>query len=112
MDTRTCVVCQEAFETSQPEAKFCSTPCRKHYNNARLTRGAIVYDLLMVLRYDRKKAKEIGAFQIMCDHARQWREEDKEARKPVPKLRNRKARRKAAKRRVQRDTAVASVTVS
>ncbi len=35
--------------------KFCNIKCRKAFNNRRMSRGAIIYDLAMVWRKERKK---------------------------------------------------------
>jgi len=43
-------------------AKFCGTKCRKAFNNRRMSRGAIIYDLAMIYRKDRKP----GALGDLC----------------------------------------------
>ena len=43
-------------------AKFCSQQCRKAFNNRRMSRGALIYDLAMTYRKDRKP----GALADLC----------------------------------------------
>jgi len=78
--TCTCLECGAAFiarrTAAEGESLFCSTPCRKAFNNRRMTRGAQVYDLFMALRYQRGVAKLYGVWTILCRVAQDWREED------------------------------------
>ena len=59
---------------------FCCTPCRKAWGNRRMTRGAELYDLYMVLRYDRQTGVEIGAFQAINRLVSIFRQEDNRER--------------------------------
>ena len=55
-----CQECGEPFTAKKHHAKFCSTSCRKTWNNRRAMRGAQLYDAVMAMRYDRKKAKALA----------------------------------------------------
>jgi len=48
--------------------------------NRRKARGAELYDLFMVLRFDRERAKLLRIFQAMCRMASNWRAEDRARR--------------------------------
>ncbi|MCA3623596.1 MAG: transcriptional regulator [Methylobacterium sp.] len=50
------------------------------FNNRRMTRGALLYDLLMALRFERKEARLLGVWQALCRLASDFREEDKRER--------------------------------
>lgn len=58
------------------EAAFCCRECRQTWNNRRLKRGAELYDLFMLVRYERGLAKLHGLWSIVCRLAQAWREED------------------------------------
>ena len=55
---------------------FCSIPCKKRFNNRRMQRGAQLYDLFLLLRYERGVAQARGIWALTCELARQWRAED------------------------------------
>ena len=55
---KTCNECNQEFESKVAAATFCSTPCRKAFNNRRATRGAVMYDMIMEKRFNR--SGEIG----------------------------------------------------
>lgn len=78
--SRQCADCGEAFKTDRPEAKFCSTTCRKEYNNRRAVRGAELYDLMMTIRFDRKLAQDEQLWTHMCNLAAAYRNADKAKR--------------------------------
>jgi hypothetical protein len=61
-------------------AEFCGTPCRKNWNNRRMTRGAELYDVFMTCRYARGFAKLKGLWTIMCRMGSIWRGEDHDSR--------------------------------
>ncbi|MET0653671.1 MAG: hypothetical protein ABWY63_14265 [Hyphomicrobiaceae bacterium] len=46
-----CDECGSQFQTNCVTAKFCSTECRKTYNNRRAIRGAELYDFMMLRRF-------------------------------------------------------------
>lgn len=59
---------------------FCATACRTAFNNRRKARGAELYDLFMVHRWDRKRAVVLRILQAMNRLASNWRAEDKARR--------------------------------
>lgn len=74
---RVCQVCGEEFETARHQARFCSEAHKVIFNNIRRTRGAVLYDFFMMLRYDRKAAEKLDLWSCMCALGFVWREEDK-----------------------------------
>lgn len=44
-----CKECGEGFTSRQYNADFCGSSCRKDFNNRRLTRGAMLYDVTMLM---------------------------------------------------------------
>lgn len=77
--THTCIECQASFQPQKAHARFCSTPCRKAFNNRRALRGALLYDAFMSLRYERGWAKAVGLWSLICRLAAEWVEEDERA---------------------------------
>lgn len=77
---RCCQECGEEFSSDKQWAAFCSTPCRKEFNNRRAIRGAEIYDLFMMMRYERGIAKVRGVWALMCRIGQGWREEDEAKR--------------------------------
>ncbi len=75
-----CAECGKPFQTSanRPDQDFCSTPCRKVFNNRRMTRGAELYNYYMSMRYER--ATHGGNIAIMNQMALSWRDEDRAVR--------------------------------
>ena len=75
---RCCLECGKPLAPRQskngPEPEYCSTVCRKTFNNRRATRGAVFYDLFMGVRYDRKN--KAGDLALMSTIARVFYEED------------------------------------
>jgi hypothetical protein len=81
MTKHTCTECGTEFTPGRKNEHFCSTACRKAFNNRRAVRGAILYDAVMAKRYDRKgeftglSEKEL---RNIVDHlAMAWNEDDK-----------------------------------
>ena len=69
-----CRECGAAYQApSNRLRQFCSTACRRTFNNRRATRGADVYDLVMSLRFDREEAKARGIFSLLCRMASNFR---------------------------------------
>lgn len=72
-----CRECGEKFTGKRSVAAFCSTPCRKAWHNRRMTRGAQMYDAVMAMRYDRKRATELGIdWTFVCRMAEMFNAED------------------------------------
>lgn len=76
MKTIQCHECSTAFVQPRADACFCSTSCRKTFNNRRAVRGAEVYDLFRALRRERPLAKELNIWTQMCRLELRWQEED------------------------------------
>lgn len=73
-----CHECSKEFATRRADAVFCSTECRKAFNNRRAVRGAELYDLFRALRRDRAKAKELNVWTALCRLELRWHQEDQE----------------------------------
>lgn len=74
-----CRECGNAYEAKSARAKFCSTSHEKAFNNRRMTRGALLYDLFMESRYE----KNADATYIRSVYQRvgmRFRDEDKAQR--------------------------------
>lgn len=56
--------------------RFCSTECRKAFNNRRAMRGAEAYDLLRAMRRERAEAKEMNLWTAICRLEEKWQAED------------------------------------
>jgi hypothetical protein len=75
-----CLECGEACASTAANAEFCSTNCRKAWNNRRAMRGAELYDLVMVWRFDRARCKALRIWTLLCRMAALFREDDWNAR--------------------------------
>lgn len=71
-----CLECGKAAVSTAVNAEFCCSACRKAWNNRRLTRGAELYDFMMVLRFDRGRAKALKLWTLMCRLVALFRDED------------------------------------
>ncbi len=71
-----CLDCGAAFVAQRSTASFCSIACRSAFNNRRKARGAELYDLFMMLRYERGIAKYRHLWTIACNLARAYRDSD------------------------------------
>jgi len=58
------------------KGEFCGSACRTAFNNRRKARGAELYDLFMVHRFDRTKAQQLRVLQAMNRLASNYRKED------------------------------------
>ncbi len=75
--TPLCLECGEPMEGVQKRGKeFCCSACRLTFNNRRLQRGALVYDLFMALRFDREMSKALKVWSLLTRLAKQFRDED------------------------------------
>jgi hypothetical protein len=66
-------------------SRFCCAKCRKDFNNQRMRRGAMLYDLVMSGRFDRQDFKETCSDSLITEiskFATMWRQEDYEANRP------------------------------
>tara|TARA_R110000822_G_scaffold16019_1_gene54858 strand:- start:290 stop:601 length:312 start_codon:yes stop_codon:yes gene_type:complete len=74
---RTCQECGVSYVAKKSSSKFCSTSCRKTFNNRRAQRGALMYDAFMGLRYDRAAAKAAGIdYTFICRIGEMFNDED------------------------------------
>ena len=77
---RKCGECGIGYPTKKKPSKFCSTSCRKSWNNRRATRGALLYDAFMGMRYDRAAAAKAGIdYKFLCRVGEMFHNEDHEA---------------------------------
>jgi predicted nucleic acid-binding Zn ribbon protein len=83
-----CQECGAPYTRAKHAAQqsFCSTECRKAFNNRRMRRGAVLYDLYMGARYQR--ATLAGNISTMATVARVFREEDEAMRAGRPSWTN------------------------
>jgi hypothetical protein len=79
--SRCCAECDKAFEAKRREAEFCSTECRKVYNNRRAMRGAEIYDIAMAWRFGDGEGRIAEAQSLLCALLSGYNEEDKRSRK-------------------------------
>lgn len=71
-----CRECGSALTGTHKRKTFCSTECRRAFNNRRQQRGAQMYDFFMDLRYNRDEAKRDKIWGVMCRVAETYRDED------------------------------------
>lgn len=79
-----CRECGRDFTAKRTDAVFCGEPCRKDYNNRRSMRGGELYDLVMEMRFDRKRASATKAWSQLCAVAGRFRDEDNAKRDGRP----------------------------
>lgn len=94
MRSHVCAECGAPFlahATLAKHAEFCGTECRKTFNNRRAMRGAVLFDLFMTLRYERKVAGKLNVWRMICRQAMDWRSEDKAEREGRKSWRNARA---------------------
>lgn len=85
---RQCLECGDALKLptkGEPKrggrtAEFCCTQHRQAWNNRRMQCGAILYDLFMAHRYDRKTGEELGLLSICNRLGLHFREDDNSKR--------------------------------
>lgn len=77
---RCCNECGLPYRPRREDEFFCSTTCRKTFDNRAMVRGRELYHLFMVMRYERRLAKAYGVWAIMCRLAKTWYEEDEAKR--------------------------------
>lgn len=76
MSRHECRECGAGLAGMKRTAVFCSTACRKAWNNRRMVRGAELYDVFMAMRYEREEAKQQQAFTTLANLARAYRDAD------------------------------------
>lgn len=93
-----CQECEAEFNPKRADQHFCSTKCRKDFNNRRAMRGALLYDAVYAWRTERgldanedfDALSESEARKIVWDLMRNWRQEDfqeRDGRSPVLDIR-------------------------
>lgn len=75
-----CLECGGPFQRRRSDAEFCGRACVRAWNNRRAMRGAELYDLFMVTRFDRDAAKREKVWRRMNRLASHFRDEDKARR--------------------------------
>lgn len=78
--SRACNECGNTYTPRRCDEFFCSTKCRKDFDNRAMVRGRDLYHLFMTLRYERGAAKLLGVWAIVCRMAMEWRKEDEAER--------------------------------
>jgi hypothetical protein len=81
MSKRQCRECGGEFTSRQYNAEFCGAPCRRSFNNRRATRGAILYDLVLIERADPKGFAANKLETRVEELIERWREEDATAKR-------------------------------
>lgn len=71
-----CKECGRQFTPRQYNGGFCCTGCRRSFNNRRATRGAMLYDLIMIEAYDTDLAERMGIVGRYKELAAMFRAED------------------------------------
>ena len=80
---QTCLNCGIEFDKKPGKGRhavFHATSCRKAWNNRRAVRGAELYDIWMLHRYDREAGKEANTLTIMANLARAYHDADEALR--------------------------------
>lgn len=75
-----CLECGEGFSSVSAHAEFCCAEHRKAWNNRRMIRGAELYDLWMIVRYERGLARVKAVMNLMSSLARAYRDADRTLR--------------------------------
>jgi len=79
---RICIECRKGFTARQYSADFCGAECRRTFNNRRATRGAALYDLLMIQHEDPAAFDKLRLDGRLTAMVEVWRAQDvKEGRK-------------------------------
>ena len=71
-----CRNCGAEFQRNRVDQQFCKRSCGSDFHNRRKERGAIIYDLFMIMRHERKAANTIRAWFTMTRLAMYWWQED------------------------------------
>jgi predicted nucleic acid-binding Zn ribbon protein len=73
---RPCAQCGAPVARKLTDARFCSVKCGTDFRNLRAKRGAILYDLWMTNRHERRLAKTLKVLHVMTRLAMYWFESD------------------------------------
>jgi hypothetical protein len=73
-----CLECSAPLTPSKrgSQKRFCCEAHSRQFNNRRMTRGALAYDLLYAHRCERDKSKQLGIWNELCRLVIRWRDED------------------------------------
>jgi protein-arginine kinase activator protein McsA len=71
-----CRECGRGFQSNRTIARFCGSNCKNTFNNRRMQRGAVIYDLLMVQRYSRREASMGNAWSLLSKLAQHFKSLD------------------------------------
>jgi hypothetical protein len=79
--TATCRECGKPFTVPARGKRkvFCMVPCEKRFNNRRMRRGALIYDMFMEGRFNRAESEKTMR-SVMSRIAMRFRDEDKAER--------------------------------
>lgn len=72
----TCLECGGTYERNGRKRDFCRPACRAAWNNRRMKRGAVLFDLIMTVRFDRKLATAFKVWRAINRLAALYRDED------------------------------------
>lgn len=73
---RKCVECGKEFTSRNYNGMYCSTECRRTFNNRRMQRGAVLYDLAMIEGFAAEAFDKHDFAARREDLIAQWRKED------------------------------------
>lgn len=71
-----CMECGVKFTAKKGGQIFCSSPCRLRFNNRRRDWGSAMFDVVMEMRFDRKRASASKAWSELCVIASKARDVD------------------------------------
>lgn len=78
--TSLCRECAASFTPTRHTEHFCSTACRRIFNNRRAMRGAELYDLFRAIRRERAAASKARLWTDLCRLEENWQTEDEHER--------------------------------
>lgn len=76
----TCLECNATYRACTSHSEFCSTLCRRAFNNRRALRGAELYDLFMAHRFERPRAQALRLLGVLNRMASNYRAQDRDQR--------------------------------
>jgi hypothetical protein len=71
-----CRECGDKFTHHQRLKLFCTSACRMAFNNRRRDYGSAMFDIVMEMRFDRKRASASKAWTELCVIASRVRDVD------------------------------------
>lgn len=79
-----CRECGRPFAVRRPTAEFCGAVCRSAFHNRKAARGSALYDVVMLIRYDRSAAESAELWSMLCKMAAAYKAEDDRGRDGRP----------------------------